>query len=192
MPPGQPPPPDPRMSLSAPPTAAAAPARPARPPARPAARFWARVARAVAVLGASGVLRAWQGLRFDAVQREGRLPPFPLSEVPMTLGPWRGEAESLDPAIARGTGSTDHAFRTYTDSRTGVKIGVIVLYGPSADVFIHAPDRCYPAQGYATAKAPVTRPIDAGDGVKAPFHAAVYIKGEGGQAERQEVYHSWY
>lgn len=154
-------------------------------------RLWARVALAVTLLTTSLAVRAWQGQRFDQVIREGRMPPFALNSLPMTLGPWQGSDEQLDPRIARATGSTDHVFRSFTDTRTGVRLSAIILYGPAAEVFIHAPDNCYPAQGYHAAEDVVTRVIDP-DGVAAPFQAVIYAKGEGGHSEREDVYHCWY
>jgi hypothetical protein len=179
------------MSAPAAPEAIATAAGPAAPSRPRRVGLWVRVALAVMVLGASGGVRYWQGRRFDAAMIAGRTPPFPLKQIPMTLGPWQGTGENLDPEIARATGCTDYAFRTYTDDRTGTKLGVIVLYGPAAEVFIHAPDNCYPAQGYSVAEAPVLRQVTVADKA-VPFHSAVYVKGEGGRAEYQEVYHSWH
>src|SRR5205823_6693590 len=105
-----------------------------------------RVALAVAALAASAGVRYWQGRRVDAALAQGKVSPFPLGELPLTLGPWRGSAEVMDPLIARAAGCTDHTFRTYTDERTGVKLGLFVIYGPAVDVFIHSPGNCYPAQ----------------------------------------------
>jgi hypothetical protein len=149
------------------------------------------VVLAVALLGTSLAVRAWQGQRFDQMMREGRTPPFALGSLPMTLGPWQGTDERLDPRIAQATGSTDHVFRSFIDTRTGVRLSVIILYGPAAEVFIHAPDNCYPAQGYRAVEDAVTRVIDS-EGVAAPFQAVIYAKGEGGQAECEDVYHCWY
>jgi hypothetical protein len=180
------------MSLTAQPPAtleAAAPPQPRR--GSSPVRLWSQVALAVVLLSTSLAVRVWQGRRFDQVMREGRKPPFALSTLPMTLGPWQGSDERLDPRIAQATGCTDHAFRSFTDTRTGVRLSVIVLYGPAAEVFIHAPDNCYPAQGYHAADDVATRIINP-DGVAAPFQAVIYAKGEGGQAEREDVYHCWY
>src|SRR4051794_18479336 len=179
------------MSLIAPPPLApefAEPApKPGRRPRPPA--LWARAALAVLVLAASGGIRAWQGRNLDFAQKAGRVSPFALDGLPTTLGHWVGTKEPLDPAIARATGCTDHAFRTYTDDRTGTKLSLIVLYGPAADVFIHSPENCYPAQGYTKLDGPDLRAVAAGK-QKVPFHALVYSKGEGGQADRQEVYYT--
>jgi EpsI family protein len=171
----------------APGVAAASPGSPRR--VRPAL-LWAQVALAALALGASGVVRYWQSLKVDQALQSGRRSPFPLADLPLELGTWKGDTEPLDPAIAKATGCSDHAFRTYVDERTGAKLGVIVLYGPAVDVFIHSPDNCYPAQGYTLTDGPNTRVVRSG-GAEIPFRTMVFGKGEGGQSEHQEVYYTW-
>lgn len=151
---------------------------------------WARVALVCALLAASGAIRWQQARRFQAVADASKESPFPLDALPLTVGAWRGEAAKLDDQIARATGATDHILRRYVNQATGVKVDVIVLYGPATSVFIHRPEICYPSAGYELAVAPTEHTVDAGT-VRAPFRALVYVRGEGGQTERQEVYYSW-
>src|SRR4051794_39321881 len=92
---------------------------------------WGPVALACVLLVGSGGLRLREARRVEAYLRQGRLSPVPLAGVPLELGPWRGRPEPLDPQIARLTGQTDHIFRTYVDTRTGVALDVIILYGPA-------------------------------------------------------------
>jgi EpsI family protein len=148
------------------------------------------VALAVALLAASFGVRAWQARGVDQALREGRKSPFPLGDLPLQLGDWEGTPEALDPQIARNTGCTDYVFRTYQNRITGARVGVIVLYGPGEEVYIHSPALCYPAAGYASGSAEVTRTVRAGDAAY-PFSTAVYSKGEGSGVERQEVYWAW-
>jgi hypothetical protein len=116
--------------------------------------------------------------------------PFPLQDIPLTFGAWKGRDSELDPQIARGTGSTDRIFRRYVNQETGVVLDAYILYGPSAEMYIHKPEVCYPVAGYQQVAGPDTRTIRAGS-LQAPFLALVYSKGEGGQEVRQEVYYSW-
>jgi hypothetical protein len=148
------------------------------------------VALACAVLVGSGALRLWQARRGDAFLQQGRVSPVPLKDVPLELGPWRGRPEELDPQIARRTGQIDHIFRTYVDTRTGVALDVIVLYGPAVELKEHAPEQCYPAAGFAIAEGPELRQVPTPRG-PIPFYALVVAKGEGGQAQRHEVYYTW-
>lgn len=176
------------------PPAPPAPTRPAPPPGvvapgRPAGA-WARVALAVLVLAASGAARHLQARKYAARALAERNSPFPLKDLPTNLGGWSGIDEALDPQIARATGCTDSAFRTYADLRTGVKIGMIVLYGPTVDVFVHSPENCYSAAGYAQVDGE-TRMVDVG-GRKVPIRRLIFARGEGSRAERQEIYYTWY
>lgn len=151
---------------------------------------WVRVGLACLILAASGGVRCWQTRRVEAVLEGGRVAPFPLEELPMTLGDWRGETTALDPKIARRTGATDLVTRRYVDQRTGATVEAIVLYGPSTEVYGHIPEVCYLAAGYEKVAGPDTRTVRAGTpGV--PFRALLYSRGEGGQAELHEVYYSW-
>jgi hypothetical protein len=163
-------------------------AAPARP--RGGAWLWVRVTLAVVLLGASAAGRAWQGRRVDQILRDGRISPCRLADLPETLGPWVGGTETMDPAIARATGSTDSIFRGYQHKTTGQKLSVIVLFGPSTEMYIHSPEVCYPAGGYHKVSGPRFRSVAAGK-ASWPFFDSVFVKGEGGKADQQEVYCTW-
>lgn len=178
------------------------PAPPEAPPAgRPVGpsprRFgvWVRVALAVALVAASAGVRIWQQGRYDDILRTGKASPFPLAEIPLELGPWRGVEDHLDPEIASAAGAVDAVFRTYTNQQTGVKISLILLYGPAAEVRIHAPENCYPTSGYAKLSGPETRQVaPVGDDPAVPFFAHTFARGGegGGLSETQRVFCSWY
>jgi hypothetical protein len=157
---------------------------------------WVRVGLACLVLAASGGVRWWQARQVEAVLEGGRNAPFPLNDLPMVLGDWRGEPTTLDPKIARRTGATDLITRRYVDQRTGATVEAIVLYGPSTEVYGHIPEVCYLAAGYDKVAGPDPRTVKAGAGAGAgaeavPFRALLYSRGEGGQADLHEVYYSW-
>ena len=153
--------------------------------------IWIRVILACTLLVGSGLLRAEQLRRVEKLLEEGKHSPFSLKDLPTELGPWKGEDTELDPRIAAGTGSVDHVFRRYVNQLTGTAVDVIVLYGPSTHMFIHAPERCYPAAGYTLGDGPDAQAIPLGEGRNAPFRSMVYLKGTEARPERQEVYYSW-
>jgi EpsI family protein len=171
-------------------TPTATPPSPTGP--RGGSAVWARVALACAILLGSAGFRFWQSRRIEGALEAGRRGPrIDLAELPMTLGPWKGLSTELDPQIARGTGADQVVTRRYVNQDTGVAVEMILLYGPAVEMYIHSPEVCYPAAGYALRGGPDARPVEAGD-VKAPFRSLVYSKGEGAVAERQEVYFSWW
>ncbi len=168
---------------------------PAPLPARPGvglAGLWARVGLAMALLAASAAGRAWQARRVDQRLRDGRIAPFAVADLPKTLGPWVGSDITMDPTIARATGSTEQIQRLYQNSITGQKVEMVFLFGPSTEMFIHAPDVCYPAAGYERVAGPLPHQIAApGDASRWLFQELIFNKGEGGAADQQEVYFSW-
>lgn len=176
--------------LSTPPEIAVAPARPTRARVGLDRAAWARVALACVILMASGGLRLWQEHRIQHALKRGLESPLDLQTVPMSLGPWKGEPTTLDPQIARATGADQVVTRRYVNQQTGAAVDLILLFGPAVDMYIHMPEACYPAAGYALAAGPEEHAIPTGHG-EAPFRALVYSKGEGARADRQEVYYTW-
>jgi len=151
---------------------------------------WLRVVLVCAALVGSGGVRSWQAWKVDALLEKGKKSSFPLQELPLTLGSWQGEDASLDPQIARRAGASDAVFRRYVNQTTGATVEVIVLYGPAVELFFHTPEVCYPGAGYTQLDGPDQRVIGSG-GVVAPFRSLVFVKGQGAEADRVEVYYSW-
>jgi uncharacterized protein DUF3485 len=152
---------------------------------------WARVLLVVLALGIAGAAREWQSRRIDDFIRRNQDSPFPLKDLPLTFGNWKGIDDTLPSEIARATGCKDYIFRTYTDSATGVRLSLIVIYGPPMEVIEHAPEKCYPYAGYTLIDGVQTRYVPVDDH-KVPFSSMVFQKGEGATADRKEVYYSWH
>ena len=128
---------------------------------------WVWMTLACVLLGASGGVRAWQDHRFATVQDDVAVSPFPLKDLPQTLGDWRaqeGSDTSLDPEVARIAGSSDHVIRTYTNATTGQSLTVLILFGPAQFVYGHQPAVCYPAAGYRPVAETLTRSVPNGSG----------------------------
>jgi hypothetical protein len=161
--------------------------------------MWVRVILVVLALGVAGAAREWQSRRIDDFLRRNQDSPFPLKDLPLVLSDkdgravWKGVDDKLPPEIARATGCKDYIFRTYTDSATGVRLSLIVLYGPPMEVIEHAPEKCYPYAGYAMVGGLETRyvPVDDHDHT-VPFSSMVFQKGEGATIDRKEVYYTWH
>ena len=177
------------------------PATASAPPRRSKGRSlnfsaWARVVVACAILLGSAGVRAWQARRIESALAIGRARPrFDLRKVATTLGRWKGQESTIDPQIVRGTGADQIVTRRYVNQDTGVNVDLILLYGPAAEVYLHSPEVCYPSAGYTLIAGPDDRSIptsSSSSSSKAPFRSMVYTKGEAGQAERQEVYYTWW
>ena len=168
---------------------------PAALPGRGVRRWLAPVA-AVAVLAVAGGIRFWQQGQLSGFMASGQVSPFPLKDLPKTIGHWRQISDTgLDPAIARGAGSTDAVNRTYIDDQTGVRLSVLVLYGRAMHMQFHKPEACYPASGYTLASPPSQHPVEYQSHDGQPRHAEVrtlvFAKGEGPAAVRSQVTYAW-
>jgi EpsI family protein len=152
--------------------------------------YWLRVVLVCALLVGSGAVRSWQAGRVGAMLEVAKKPSFALKELPLILGSWRGADAILDPRIAQWAGASDAVFRRYVNQATGVAVELIVLYGPAAELFIHMPEVCYPGAGFTQSASPDRRVVASG-GVEAPFRSLVFVKGQGADADIEEVYYSW-
>jgi hypothetical protein len=147
------------------------------------------------LLGVSGGLRFWREWQFSALTKESEASPFPLSQLPWTLGTWQaqeGSEAQLDPQIARIAGASDHIARDYVDQKSGEQAEILVLYGLGNAVVFHTPDVCYPATGYRPFRPPIDRAITV-PGLKSPVHYrwAIYSKQVGGVTRYVESYHTF-
>lgn len=152
------------------------------------------VVAAVVLLGLSAGIRYRMESAVAARIEATRFSPFPLSEIPLELGPWKGKEDKLDEYIARKTGSTDYITRRYVNEQTGASLEVLMLYGPAAEMGYHHPMSCYPNAGYVLVGGGDLRPIPFrvdGEDRTVGFRNLVFQRGEGGSAERQQVYYVW-
>ena len=109
------------------------------------------------ILGISGGLRYWREWQFAALAVDSANCPFPLAELPRTIGTWQADQGSetfLDPDVARVAGASEHIVRDYLDEKTGERASALILYGLGVTVFLHTPDVCYPAAGYQLVQGP--------------------------------------
>jgi hypothetical protein len=158
--------------------------------------LWAVIA--CLLLGSSAAVRAVQDRRHKDEASYLEQCPFPLDKIPRTLGHWTNSDgdQKLDSRTMLITGGKEHIIRTYLDDSTGVKLVVLVLFGPVEPVIPHTPEVCYPANGFSNVEEPINRLIrfsyeDASgktiDERKASFRSAVYRKAP----LTEGVYHSF-
>lgn len=161
------------------------PAEPLPPNRTMAVAVW--VVLASLLLGTSAVVRMIQERRHKEESNSLTSCPFPLNSLPRTLGRWKSEVvdQKLDSKTLLITGGKEYTIRTYSDDLTGVRLLVLLLFGPVEPVTPHVPEACYPANGYSEADRPLNRKItysyvDAAGKVvgdqDANFRSAVYKK----------------
>lgn len=148
------------------------------------------------LLGTSGGIRFWRDWQFRLRAEKGAVCPFPLNELPKTMGRWHwieGSESQLEPEVARTAGSSINVLREYADETGAERISVMVLYGLAATVFAHAPDICYPGHGYRVILPPEDRRLVI-PGMQEPAvcRAAVYAKKVGPTERYEVVYHTFF
>ncbi|WP_406696188.1 exosortase-associated EpsI family protein [Singulisphaera sp. Ch08] len=141
------------------------------------------------LLGGSGLVRARQGANLQAVATSAQSPPFRLNDLPKSAGHWKaeGDDQSLDAKTIEIAGATGYLARCYLDERTGVKLAVLVAFGPADQIVRHSPLVCFPAVGYTAVGQPIDRSLKIGD-LSARLRSVVYAKGNGVAGDRQEAY----
>lgn len=167
-----------------------APSEPIPPRRRGLGGLW--LTAALALIGTSGLVRAWQDHRLEAVAEAAETAPFAMADLPRDLGRWKalGPDETLDPDTLEIAGASDYVVRSYTDERTGVSLSLLVVYGPAERVVGHVPEVCFPATGYHPTSTPTGRTLQLDSG-PVPFRVLTFAKDEGPTADLQEVYYSF-
>jgi hypothetical protein len=112
-------------------------------------------------LGLSAGYRAIQDRRYkeqSSVQEEC---PFPIERISRSLGRWKSidEDQQLDSKTLLITGGKEYTIRVYTDDLTGVKLVVLLLFGPVEPVIPHVPSGCYPANGFKSQDVAINRKV---------------------------------
>ncbi|WP_435022696.1 exosortase-associated EpsI family protein (plasmid) [Tundrisphaera sp. TA3] len=151
------------------------------------------MALACVLIGTAGWLRTRQDRQLGIERSTFQPCPFQLEDIPQQLGSWKNEpslARQLDDKTVQITGSTDHLVRTYVDDLTGVRLSLLVLYGPAEPVIPHTPEVCYPATGFSPDGAALQREIPYGDKF-AVFQAAIYSRPGTLVSVRERAYHSF-
>jgi len=145
-----------------------------------------------ALLSFFGMIRIWQDGRDEVSSSQMLKPLFSLSLISKTLGVWsvkEGEQGKLDSSIVKMTGSIGEPLeRVYVNKETGVKLAVLVLYGPAEKVTGHIPEVCYPAIGYDFVesfdlKSPGPRAME--------YRSLLFVKKGGTTPVRDEVYYTF-
>src|SRR5690554_4417272 len=72
-----------------------------------------------------------------------------LNNVPMDIGNWEGKEVEEDPAQIRAAKITGSVSREFHDLETDGSVSMFLVCGKSQHIGDHAPDQCYPANGFA-------------------------------------------
>lgn len=108
----------------------------------------APVLLACVVLVASGLGYRVVAAHLDRLGKAIRL-PVPLANIPMEVGPWRGEDVPMSQAVLKVAGNDDYVNRRYMNEAAGAGVNLYVAYsGDPRTMLGHRPQVCYPAAGW--------------------------------------------
>jgi len=117
----------------------------------------------------------------------GNIPPVPLKQsfdrFPMELGPWRGKASAIDPAMFQATGASSYLNADYSDGQNPpINLWIAYYENQRGGGAVHSPFSCLTGSGWSLIKEE-TAEIAPGKPVR------VLLMEQGGQ--RYLVYY-WY
>ena len=142
----------------------------------------------------SGIYHSVQASKYQEDKSYRVDSPFKLNTMPRTIGDWHvteGGEINLDPLTTRITGSTDHILWSFADELTGVKLSLLLLFGPAEPVLPHNPQVCYPATGFSGVGPVVDKQLSPEGHDPMQFRTAIYAKPGGRTSNRTMVYHSY-
>jgi EpsI family protein len=115
------------------------------------------------------------------------MPEWSFSEMPRSLGEWRGEDTEMDPKIANATGAQVIVNRAYRDSSAHmISMHTAIFDDPKGGVY-HSPLTCYRSSGWEKLREThVNLPIN--DASSIPVSVTLWRR----QGERNRIVVYWY
>jgi hypothetical protein len=121
-----------------------------------------------------------------------------LARVPLTVGEWQGEDQTLDARVVAKAELSGYVMRRYVHRPTGAAVSVLLVCGRPGPVSVHTPDVCYGGAGFALAAPPahhtVTPPADPLRGYPAgpaSFWVGRFEKSGAAVSERLRILWAW-
>jgi len=135
----------------------------------------------------AGLLLGSSALLHAVSHGEQIIPREPLSELPYSVGVWKGADLPLSPAIVTALNVTDHANRAYLDP-SGVPVQLYIGYYASQRTgdTIHSPKNCLPGSGWEPMRSGAI-PIEVQGGRQIAVNEYVIQK-----EQHQEMVFYWY
>jgi hypothetical protein len=116
------------------------------------------IAVAVVVVVAVAILEGMRSNRWGETE-DLRLASSKLDKVPRAFGDWVSTESPLDDKVLKVAEATGNVSRIYTNSKSGVRISVLLLCGPTGPIGAHTPDICYGGLGYACHGEPARKSV---------------------------------
>ncbi len=144
---------------------------------------------AVAIILFAGVIQGWISERWGSFP-ELKLFSDQLAQVPTEIGEWKGEdGEKSNEKIRKISGAEGELIRTYRNAN-GEEVRISIICARLQDIFMHSPDRCYPAAGFEMQAPPEPVVVEIGNGT-AEFITTIFLKSEPTGTHSERGYWTW-
>jgi hypothetical protein len=113
-----------------------------------------------------------------------------LDKVPREFGMWEGIDSALNEKIIQIAEAAGNVSRSYVNRKSGERINVLLLCGPTGPIGAHTPDVCYGGLGYSCKGKPAKKGVVLPDGRSTTFWSARFEKLSATE-EPLRVYWAW-
>jgi hypothetical protein len=113
-----------------------------------------------------------------------------LQRIPLTIGPWRGQALDTDPDEQAQAGLAGSTWRTYENPQLRASVSVLLVCGRPGPVSVHPPDVCFQGAGYELIDSPARYTVRA-SAQPAAFWTAGFAKPGAPIPAHVRVYWAW-
>ncbi len=114
-----------------------------------------------------------------------------LARVPPAFGDWTSTEHPLDDKILRVAEAAGHVSRVYANGKTGGRVSVLILCGPTGPIGAHEPKYCYAGSGFDMSGAPQKKALTAPDGATATYWTVLFEKKSAATEPPQRVCWMW-
>ena len=149
------------------------------------------IGSALLVVLGSGLVHGWWTERWHSSPALG-VAVARLGEVPLTIGPWKGEPVDVDPQAVAQANVAGCWMRRYTHGVSGEAVTVLLMCGRAGPVSVHTPEWCYGGAGYEMAGAPTRLALGpVADLPPAQFWTARFAKLAPAVPEQLRIFWAW-
>jgi hypothetical protein len=114
-----------------------------------------------------------------------------LAFVPREFGDWTSTEVPQEDKVLRAAEAAGHVSRVYANRKTGARIGVLLLCGPTGPIGAHEPKYCYAGNGFDMAGEPQKRALGLPGGPTATFWSVLFEKKSGPRETPLRVCWMW-
>jgi hypothetical protein len=143
-----------------------------RPETTPSPRWLIIGIAVIALIGAAVIDRRVSDVRSGDVKASAAK----LEGVPREFGAWMSTEVPMDEKIVRVAEAAGYVSRSYTNRKTGARVGVLLLCGPTGPIGAHEPKYCYAGNGFDMSGTPEKKAVALPGGATATYWSVRFEK----------------